>query len=251
MDPNRIKHHIRSYYTGLFAKGRTAPAALPIRSGKSLAAELEYPNDFLELIPDELWDLFAPCGNPLPHLLCACGQKVLNLGCGVGIDSLALTLFCPGTHVVGLDVVCDILHRAQRWCRTAKLLQTLPSWVCGDGEVLPFRGQSFDAVLMNGVFNLFPNKHILLKELHRVLRPHGTLIMADLAAAAPLPEYFAGEPDAWAWCMSGALTTAQLLDLLQQSAFDGITLNREENADMFVRVMVVCRRAEGELRRST
>src|SRR5512143_3110594 len=105
MDPNSIKHHIRDYYAGLFAKGRTAPAALPIRSGKPLAAELGYPMDSLGLLPDELWNLFAPCGNPLPHLQCACGQRVLNLGCGAGIDSLALTLLHPEGHAVGLDVV--------------------------------------------------------------------------------------------------------------------------------------------------
>jgi ubiquinone/menaquinone biosynthesis C-methylase UbiE len=104
---------------------------------------------------------------------------------------------------------------------------------------------------MNGVFNLFSNKRTLLKELRRVLRPHGQLVIADLAAAAPLPEYFAGEADAWAWCMSGALTPAQLQNLLQLSSFAGISLHQEEDGDMFIRVMVVCTRAEpGECRRT-
>jgi arsenite methyltransferase len=244
MDPNSIKHHIRHYYADLFAKGRTAPATLPIRSGKALAAELRYPENLLELIPDELWDLFAPCGNPLPHLQCACGRKILNLGCGVGIDSLALALLDLGIRVVGLDVVWDIVHKVHRWSSAAALARADLSWVCGDGEALPFRDQCFDAVVMNGVFNLFSNKQTLLEELHRVLRPLGQLIIADLAATAPLPEYFAGEADAWAWCMSGALTPVQLQDLLQLSSFAGINLHQEEASDMLVRAMVVCTRAE-------
>jgi arsenite methyltransferase len=244
MDPNRIKHHVRDYYADLFAKGSTAPATLPIRSGKALAAELRYPEALLGLISDEHWDLFAPCGNPLPHVRCTRGQKVLNLGCGAGIDSLALALLHPEIHVVGLDVVREIVHEAHRRCRTSLPVHASPSWVCGDGEVLPLCDQCFDAVVMNGVFNLFSDKQRLLKELHRVLRPHGQLVIADLAAAAPLPEYFADEADAWAWCMSGALTPAQLHDLLQLSGFAEIGLHQEEDGDMFARVMAVCRRTE-------
>jgi len=244
IDLRTIKQHIRHYYSRLFASGRTAPSALPIRSGRPLAVDLGYPEDFLELIPDPLWDLFAPCGNPLASLRCVSSQRVLNLGCGVGVDSFALGVHCPGMQVVGLDVVWDVLDKAQRWSSAAGYEHADLLWVCSDGEVLPFRAQCFDAVVMNGVFNLFPDKQRLLEELRRVLRSHGQLIIADLGATAPLPDYFAGEPDAWAWCMSGALTAVQLQGLLQETAFEAITLNQEEDGEMFVRMVVTCRKAE-------
>jgi arsenite methyltransferase len=242
-EPGTIKQHVRNHYSRLYASGRTAPSMLPIRCGRPLALELGYPEDFLELIPDPLWDLFAPCGNPLPSLRCVSGQRILNLGCGVGIDSFALGMHHPRLRVVGLDVVWDVLEKARRFSSTAAFLPASLSWVCADGEALPFAAQCFDAVVMNGVFNLFPDKPTLLEELQRVLKLRGQLIIADLLATTPLPDYFADEPDAWAWCMSGALTPSQLQALLRQNAFEQITLNHEGSREMLVRMVVSCTRS--------
>jgi arsenite methyltransferase len=246
MDPRAIQHYVRRYYTRLFAAGHAAPRALPILSGRPLATALGYPEELLERLPDHLWDLFAPCGNPLPHLRCAAGQRVLNLGCGAGIDSFAIAACRPGTVVIGLDVVWEVLDQAHRWSCAAKLPQAPPSWVCGDGQELPFQDCCVDVVIMNGVFNLFLDKPSLLGELHRVLKPHGQLIIADLGATAPLPAYFRDEPDAWAWCMSGALTLTQLQELAQEAGFDRITLSQEESGEILVPMVAACRKTGEE-----
>jgi hypothetical protein len=44
--------------------------------------------------------------------------------------------------------------------------------------------------------------------------------------------------------MSGALTAVQLQGLLQETAFEAITLNQEKDGEMFVRMVVTCRRAK-------
>jgi arsenite methyltransferase len=240
----KIKQHIHDTYQSLYAQGHVCPPHLPVAAGKSLAERLGYPLHLLGGLPDDYWKLFAACGNPLPQIQAKAGQWVLNLGCGAGIDSLSIgAIYEHKVRVVGLDLVAGILQRAQQ------LISTLPqppgalSLVCGDGEHLPCQSQSFDWVCMNGVFNLFPDKPRLLREVHRVLKPGAQLVVVDLCSAGALPGYFAGELDAWAWCMSGALTEEAIGGLLANADFDAIRVSREETGEMFHRVVFNCSRS--------
>jgi SAM-dependent methyltransferase len=243
MDPETIRKHVQQYYTQLFARGRTVPTTVRIASGRQLAMELGYPRSLCDCIPDRLWDLFAPCGNPLPYVDVLDGQWVLNLGCGVGIDSLALAATHSGVNVVGLDVVWNALRRGAAetggWCSPIRNLH----WICGDAIDLPFCAQCFDTVFLNGVFNLFADKRALIGELRRVLKPHSQILIADLCSDAPLPHHFAEEADAWAWCMSGALTMNELLNLLHQAGFDGLTVQEKEGTEGFFRIVVTGRQS--------
>jgi SAM-dependent methyltransferase len=243
MDPDTIKKHVQHYYTQLFARGRTVPITVPIASGRRLAMELGYPQSLCDRIPNHLWDLFAACGNPLPYLDGLDGQWVLNLGCGVGIDTLALTVAHPDMHVVSLDVVWNVLHEGLSGTSGRSQPSRNLHWVCGDAIELPFSAQCFDAAFLNGVFNLFADKRALLGELRRVLKPRSQLLIADLCSEAPLPDHFLEEADAWAWCMSGALTLIELQDLLHQEGFDSITVQEKEGSEEFFRIVVTSRQS--------
>jgi arsenite methyltransferase len=243
MDPRAIKKHVQHYYTQLFTRGRTVPTTVPIASGRQLAIEVGYPRSLCDGIPDRLWDLFAPCGNPLPYIDGLDGQWVLNLGCGVGIDSLALAVAHPGIHVVNLDVVWNVLCQGLAGTGGCCWPTSNLHWICGDAIDLPFCSHCFDTALLNGVFNLFADKRALLRELGRVLKPRSQVLIADLCSEAPLPDHFAEEADAWAWCMSGALTLIELQNLLHQEGFDSITVQEKEGAEGFFRTVVTCRQS--------
>jgi arsenite methyltransferase len=240
----KIKEHVQEYYRSLFERGQVAPAHLPVRSGKRLAVELGYPPSLLDLLPEHCWQLFAPCGNPLPYLTPKPGDWILNLGCGIGIDSLAVALeYRDSVHVVGIDAVVNIIHKAYTLICSINLLRSSFYWVCGDGECLPFRRHCFDAVLMNGVFNLFPEKSGLLRGLHRVLKPEGALLLADLCRVGPLPDYFEAEWDAWAWCMNGACSAEELVTEFAAAGFNRVEIYTEESGEMFNRIVLSCRRS--------
>jgi len=244
MEAAEIKTHVRKYYSGLF-EGKLR-SRIPVLSGKRLAEALHYPVDLLSSVPDEYWNSFAPCGNPLPYLSVAGGNRILNLGCGAGIDSFALMkVFRLPITIINLDVVPSVLQKARLIENDFNHSEHTVEWICSDAEALPTVGEAFNWVIMNGVFNLLPDKRRVLEEVHRVLAPSGSLVLADLCRSGPLPDHFQSEKDAWAWCMSGACTERELFSLMRGAGFAQARLVREENEDMFYRVSLICRKGEG------
>lgn len=228
--------HIKDHVVDFYAKLHGDPPALPPSPflGVSLARKLGYPETLLRTIPSELGRSIAPCGNPLALLDAVSGMTILNLGCGCGLDSLAVASEFGGSIEI---VNADIVPAALRLGREIAALQGhRMAWICTDAERLPFRPESFDLILMNGIFNLFPEKTRLLGCCREALKPEGRLLVTDLFRTGPLPEGFEEEMDAWVWCLNGSCTLEHLRALLEQSGF---ALNgfhdRIEETDVFFR----------------
>ena len=64
-------------------------------------------------------------------------------------------------------------------------------------ESLPIEDAWADVVISNGVMNLCPDKVKAYKELHRVLKPGGTLQIADIMVAKEVPEGAKRNIDLW------------------------------------------------------
>lgn len=237
-----IKTHIHRYYTRLFAENQNL--RLPIKTGRELAESLGYPLHLLPTVTDEHWNKFLPCGNVLPLLRPSPGDRLLNLGCGAGIDAFALAATHGGAiEVVNLDIVFAVVHYASSApLGAAREAAKDLHWICGDGETLPLRSASFDWVLINGALNLFPEKTRVLGEIWRVLKPCGCLVGADLCAADAVPECFHEQLDAWAWCMSGAFSEAELLELFASCRFQPLHMEPRGERDWLYPVVFSCRK---------
>jgi ubiquinone/menaquinone biosynthesis C-methylase UbiE len=242
-----LKKHIRKYYEQLF-QGKKWVKAHEL-GGKPLAMELGYPAGIIDCLPDEIWEDFLPCGNVLQYLHPKPGDRVLNLGCGAGIDSIMLKLSAGAEfRIVNLDSAIPALIKAY-----ALAGQTFPGlefeFVCADGDSLPFRPCSFEWIILNGVFNLFPEKGQLIAELYRVLKSGGVVAGADLCRRIILPDYFASEPDAWAWCMSGALSQNELSAAFDAGGFAKLALVAESMDEYFDRTIFAFRKRKWKLMR--
>jgi ubiquinone/menaquinone biosynthesis C-methylase UbiE len=103
------------------------------------------------------------------------GSEVLELGCGTG--NMLLALHAAAYRPTGLDRSPSMAHIAQRKLRSKRVNVPL---VQGLAQQLPFAAFSFDAVLCT-----FPAEFIVhpetLRELVRVLRPGGRMVVVILA----------------------------------------------------------------------
>jgi ubiquinone/menaquinone biosynthesis C-methylase UbiE len=105
-------------------------------------------------------------------------ETVLDLGCGTGSLLRALTAQQPHARYTGLDPDLRALAAARRRLRAEAGRVSL---IQGYAQHLPMTGQSFDVVLSTLIFHHLPDdaKRQAMREVHRVLRPGGRLLLVD------------------------------------------------------------------------
>jgi arsenite methyltransferase len=141
-------------------------------TGRPLARMLEYADEWLIGIPEPSIESFAGTGNPFSLGELRPGERVVDVGCGAGIDSLiAAKKIGPDGRVIGVDMTPYMLEKARRAAVEAELENV--EFKEGYAEALPVEDGWADVVISNGVLNLMPDKSAALEEMSRVLKPGG------------------------------------------------------------------------------
>ncbi|UUV19319.1 methyltransferase domain-containing protein [Fusobacteria bacterium ZRK30] len=147
-------------------------------TGRKALEYLKYDRKIIEQLPEIVAASYCGTGNPFLLGNIKDGEEILDFGCGAGIDLIfASKLVGDQGRVVGLDMVSEMLEKAKKNIGMMDLKNT--SLVLSEGEKLIFEDAAFDTIISNSVFNLVPNKEFLFKELHRVLKPNGKLMVVD------------------------------------------------------------------------
>ena len=82
-------------------------------TGRPLAGILGYDEAWLEDIPESSIESFAGTGNPFSLSEIKTGERVVDIGSGVGIDSLiAAHKVGPTGQVIGVDMTPTMLDKA-------------------------------------------------------------------------------------------------------------------------------------------
>ena len=147
--------------------------------GPASAKKLGYDPMQIDSLPVSVTESFCGVGNPLGLVELRPGETVLDLGCGAGLDSLlAAHRLRPTGKVIGVDLCPEMVKKSRRNAEVLGLhnVEFLEAGI----EKLPLPDRSVDVVISNGVFNLCPEKTVVLAEAFRVLRPGGRLQMADI-----------------------------------------------------------------------
>ena len=106
------------------------------------------------------------------------GLAVLDIGCGAGGIDLALVRNHGAAYVTGIDVEDTVLACARKLVERASLSARIGVAKVAPGP-LPFPPGSFDVVFSKDSIVHIPDKHALMREVYRVLRPGGRFIASD------------------------------------------------------------------------
>jgi ubiquinone/menaquinone biosynthesis C-methylase UbiE len=100
--------------------------------------------------------------------------RVLEIGIGSGLN---LASYRAGTEeVYGVDPSTELLAKASQRLNTARIPVKL---VEGSSEKLPFDDRCFDTVVMTFTLCSIPDVALAVREMRRVLRPHGELLFVE------------------------------------------------------------------------
>jgi len=166
------------------------------------------------------------CGAPVDHLKLQPGEHVLDLGSGAGIDVfLAGKRVGPEGRVIGVDMTPEMLQKAR--ANAAKMGFGQVEFREGRLERLPVDSASIDAVTSNCVINLVPDKAAVFREIGRVLKPGGRMVISDIILDGPLPESIEKDVYAYVGCISGAMQRGDYFEALEAAGLRDVELLKD------------------------
>ncbi len=222
-----VRGRVQRYYARLAA----APECGCQPASESKCCGPAYPDELLQQVPGAADVVSLGCANPLDRAALQPGEVVLDLGSGAGLDCfLAASRVGPTGRVIGVDMTADMLEVARRRARELGLGHV--EFRQGLIEELPVETASVDVVLSNCVINLSPDKPAVLREIARVLRPGGRLVVADIVSRGALAEAFRLQPDGWEACVAGALTVDEYASGLRQVGLEDVAILPADGQDL-------------------
>jgi ubiquinone/menaquinone biosynthesis C-methylase UbiE len=107
----------------------------------------------------------------------AAGARLLELGCGPGFYACKFAQTYPWITTTGVDLSQQLIARARSRAASRRLGNC--NFRHGDAQALPELPGPFDAVIVSRLFLIVPDKHAVLAEILRVLRPGGRCFIAE------------------------------------------------------------------------
>ncbi|MGH2968246.1 MAG: arsenite methyltransferase [Solirubrobacteraceae bacterium] len=178
------------------------------------------------------------CGVPTAVADLHEGETVLDLGSGAGADVLiSARRVGPAGRAIGLDMTDEMLALARTNAAEAGVgnVEFLKGYI----EEIPLPGDSVDVVISNCVINLAGDKHKVLAEAARVLRPGGRFAVSDVIAAEDMDEATRADMAAWTGCIAGALTEEEFRSALSVAGFEEIEIRPTHQVHEFASSAII------------
>jgi arsenite methyltransferase len=176
-----------------------------------------------EQVPEKALLASLGCGNPTALAELKAGETVLDLGSGGGIDVLlSAKRVGPSGKAYGLDMTDEMLALANENKRKAGLENV--EFLKGEIEHIPLPDNSVDVIISNCVINLSANKHRVLMEAFRVLKPGGRFAVSDVVTRGEIPEEIRRSGLLWVGCVAGALEENDYRGKLAAAGFEKIDI---------------------------
>ena len=219
--PEDVRRDVSQAYAEAVSKPGPAGGCCGTPVQKGVVVKLGgYTSEELAALPPEAVVNSFGCGNPVAMAGLRPGDVVLDLGSGAGIDLfLAAKRVGPTGRAIGIDMTDDMLAKANENIRAGgfKNVEVRKGII----EDLPVESGSVDWVISNCVINLSPEKPKVFREIARVLKPGGRMLVSDIVAK-DLPDWVRKDQALYSSCVAGAISEDAYLDGLRAAGLTDV-----------------------------
>lgn len=142
--------------------------------------------------------------------------RLLEVGCGNGTTAINLARDF-GCLVDGIDMAESAVNEARKNLSQEGLSDRV-TFTTGDIQQLPYPDASFDQVLCESVFSTVMQKEKAAREMKRVLKPDGKLLMLDFVLLKPIPQQLQ-QKVSFIPCLSRTRLTEEYVQLFESIGF--------------------------------
>ncbi len=183
-------------------------------------------------IPKRMQEMNYGCGSTVHPRDLINKPKILYVGVGGGMELLQFSYFSrQKAGVIGVDVVDEMLTACAENFLTAEktndwFKSEYVSLRKGDALALPVENETINVAAQNCLFNIFHEEDLkqALKEMYRVLKPHGRLVLSDPVSEDYMPENLKNDPELRGLCLSGSLPLQEYIDLITEVGFGTVEI---------------------------
>lgn len=226
-----IKKEIKQRYGKIALDGNSDCCCMPgeCQSGDSpidATKVIGYDEEELKQIPQSAI-LGVGCGAPLKFTNLREGETVVDLGSGAGIDVfLSANKVSKSGKVIGIDMTDEMLGKARKNAMDGDY--TNVDFRKGDiEEHIPIDDNTVDAVISNCVINLTDDKTKAFKQVHRILKNGGRMVISDLVTDKEIKTEQI-DSEQWCRCIDGALTKENYIQSMREAGFEKIEILQEQ-----------------------
>ncbi|HNU87817.1 MAG TPA: arsenite methyltransferase [Ferruginibacter sp.] len=232
---SQIKELVKEKYAAIAAQDKDQNAASCCGATAACCGDDVYnimADDYSKLEgynPDA--DLGLGCGLPTEFAKMKEGDTVIDLGSGAGNDAfIARKIVGESGKVLGVDFTEAMIKKAR--ANAEKLNFNNVEFRLGDIDDMPVTSNYADVIVSNCVLNLVPNKHKVISEIFRVLKPGGHFSISDIVLEGALPAKWKEVAELYAGCVSGAVQKQVYLEMIEEAGFKEITLQKDKTINI-------------------
>ena len=228
---SQIKEMVKEKYAAIAAQSQTQNATSCCGATSSCCGDEVYnimADDYTKLEgynPEA--DLGLGCGLPTEFAKIKEGDTVIDLGSGAGNDAfIARRITGENGKVLGIDFTEAMIAKAR--ANAEKLHYNNVEFRLGDIDDMPVTSNYADVIVSNCVLNLVPNKHKVISEIFRVLKPGGHFSISDIVLEGHLPAKWKEVAELYAGCVSGAIQKQVYLETIEAAGFKNVSLQKDK-----------------------
>ena len=183
-------------------------------------------------IPKRMLEMNYGCGSTVHPRDLVNDPTILYVGVGGGMELLQFSYFSRKPKgVIGIDIVEEMLEASRENFKEAEMLNSWfkPEFIelrAGNALNLPVDDECIDVAAQNCLFNIFKPEDLekALREMYRVLKPYGRLVLSDPVCETQIPENLKNDEKLRALCLSGALSLNDYIKKITNIGFGTVEI---------------------------